>query len=54
VFEPAVGLVLRPEVAALSLSASSLIVALNALALRRLALRDGAPVLTRRRDRHHG
>ncbi|HET7277246.1 MAG TPA: heavy metal translocating P-type ATPase [Dermatophilaceae bacterium] len=38
VFEPALGLVLRPEVAALSMSGSSVIVAVNALALRRLRL----------------
>jgi len=38
VFEPAFGLVLRPEIAALSMSGSSLIVAVNALALKRLRL----------------
>jgi P-type Cu2+ transporter len=38
VFEPAFGLVLRPEIAALSMSGSSLIVAVNALTLKRLAL----------------
>jgi P-type Cu2+ transporter len=38
VFEPAFGLVLRPEIAALSMSGSSLLVALNALLLRRLKL----------------
>jgi P-type Cu2+ transporter len=38
VFEPAFGLVLRPEIAALSMSGSSVIVAVNALALRRLRL----------------
>jgi Cu2+-exporting ATPase len=38
VFEPAFGLVLRPEIAALSMSGSSLIVALNALTLKRLPL----------------
>ncbi|WP_284577012.1 heavy metal translocating P-type ATPase [Streptomyces sp. 2P-4] len=38
VFEPATGLVLRPEIAALSMSGSSVIVALNALALKRLHL----------------
>ena len=44
VFEPAFGLVLRPEIAALSMSGSSVIVAVNALALRRLRLprRPGA------------
>jgi P-type Cu2+ transporter len=43
VFEPAFGLVLRPEIAALSMSGSSLIVALNDLALRRLRLPTPAP-----------
>ncbi|MEX2421771.1 MAG: copper-translocating P-type ATPase, partial [Actinomycetota bacterium] len=38
VFEPSLGLTLRPEIAALSMSGSSLIVALNALALKRLSL----------------
>jgi P-type Cu2+ transporter len=38
VFAPAFGLVLRPEIAALSMSGSSLIVAVNALALKRLRL----------------
>ena len=38
VFEPAFGLVLRPEIAALSMSGSSVIVAVNALMLKRLAL----------------
>jgi Cu2+-exporting ATPase len=38
VFEPALGLVLRPEIAALSMSGSSLLVAVNALLLRRLRL----------------
>ena len=36
VFEPAFGLVLRPEIAALSMSGSSFIVAINALLLKRL------------------
>ncbi|WP_436790550.1 heavy metal translocating P-type ATPase [Yinghuangia sp. YIM S10712] len=40
VFEPAFGLVLRPEIAALSMSGSSFIVAVNALALKRLHLPD--------------
>jgi Cu2+-exporting ATPase len=49
VFEPSLGLTLRPEIAAISMSGSSLIVAVNALALKRLRLpggeRDeGAPV----------
>ncbi|MFC4942056.1 heavy metal translocating P-type ATPase [Pseudonocardia sp. GCM10023141] len=38
VFEPAFGLVLRPEIAALSMSGSSLLVAVNALMLKRLRL----------------
>jgi len=38
VFEPAFGLVLRPEIAALTMSGSSLIVAVNALLLKRLQL----------------
>jgi Cu2+-exporting ATPase len=37
-FEPAFGLVLRPEIAALSMSGSSLLVAVNALLLKRLRL----------------
>ncbi|MDX8056498.1 hypothetical protein SK571_44590 [Lentzea sp. BCCO 10_0798] len=37
-FEPAFGLMLRPEIAALSMSGSSVIVAVNALALKRLRL----------------
>ena len=38
VFEPSIGLVLRPEIAALSMSGSSVIVAVNALMLKRLRL----------------
>ena len=38
VFEPRFGLVLRPEIAALSMSGSSVLVAVNALLLRRLKL----------------
>ena len=38
VFEPSLGLMLRPEIAALSMSGSSLIVAVNALLLKRLQL----------------
>jgi len=38
VFYPAFGLVLRPEIAALSMSGSSLLVAVNALLLKRLRL----------------
>jgi P-type Cu2+ transporter len=38
VFEPSIGLVLRPEIAALSMSGSSLLVAVNALLLKTLRL----------------
>ena len=38
VFEPTFGLTLRPEIAALSMAGSSLIVAVNALTLKRLRL----------------
>ncbi|MBI3647584.1 MAG: cadmium-translocating P-type ATPase [Actinobacteria bacterium] len=41
VFEPAFGLTLRPEIAAISMSGSSLIVAVNALALKRMRLPGG-------------
>ncbi|MGQ4617403.1 heavy metal translocating P-type ATPase [Nocardia sp. R7R-8] len=40
VFEPLIGLTLRPEIAAMSMSGSSIIVAVNALALKRLRLPD--------------
>jgi len=43
VFAPAFGLVLRPEIAALSMSGSSVLVAVNALALKRLRLPGPAP-----------
>jgi Cu2+-exporting ATPase len=43
VFAPAFGLVLRPEIAALSMSGSSLIVAVNALLLKRLRLPESPP-----------
>jgi Cu2+-exporting ATPase len=39
--EPSIGLVLRPEIAALSMSGSSFLVAVNALLLRRLRLPAG-------------
>ncbi len=42
VFVPAFGLVLRPEIAALTMSGSSFIVAVNALALKRLRLPEEA------------
>jgi Cu2+-exporting ATPase len=43
VFEPSLGLVLRPEIAALSMSGSSLLVAVNALLLKRLQLPEPVP-----------
>lgn len=43
VFEPGFGLVLRPEIAALSMSGSSFIVAMNALLLKRLKLPRAHP-----------
>jgi Cu2+-exporting ATPase len=45
VFQPAFGLVLRPEIAALSMSGSSVLVAVNALLLKRLRL-PGSPAVT--------
>ena len=42
VFEPAFGLVLRPEIAALSMSGSSFLVAVNAVMLKRLRLPSAA------------
>mgnify|MGYP000489326540 CR=1 FL=1 len=42
VFEPIFGLVLRPEIAALSMSGSSFVVAVNALLLKRLRLPEAA------------
>ncbi|WP_404386455.1 heavy metal translocating P-type ATPase [Knoellia locipacati] len=45
VFEPSLGLVLRPEVAALSMSGSSVIVAVNALMLKRLRLPAPPPAV---------
>ena len=44
VFEPAYGLVLRPEIAAISMSGSSFLVAVNALLLKRLRLPAVRPV----------
>ena len=43
IFEPSFGLVLRPEIAALSMSGSSLLVAVNALLLRGLELPVASP-----------
>ena len=47
VFEPSLGLALRPEIAAISMSGSSLLVAVNALWLKRLRLpeADGMPAV---------
>ena len=45
VFEPAFGLVLRPEIAALSMSGSSVLVAVNALLLKRLRLPEPIAVV---------
>jgi Cu2+-exporting ATPase len=44
VFEPGFGLVLRPEIAALSMSGSSVLVAVNALLLKRLKLTESDPL----------
>jgi Cu2+-exporting ATPase len=38
VFEPAFGLLLRPEIAAITMAGSSILVAVNALTLKRLRL----------------
>jgi P-type Cu2+ transporter len=43
VFEPGFGLMLRPEIAALSMSGSSLLVAVNAVLLKRLPLPEPRP-----------
>jgi Cu2+-exporting ATPase len=43
VFEPAFGLVLRPEIAAITMAGSSLLVAVNALTLKRLRLPQPMP-----------
>jgi Cu2+-exporting ATPase len=54
VFEPAFGLVLRPEIAALTMSGSSVIVAVNALLLKRLSLPAArAPALRLVRGSRH-
>ena len=59
VFEPSLGLVLRPEIAALSMAGFSIIVAVNALLLKRLRLPRAARLhravrLERERSRMHG
>ena len=53
VFEP-LGFVLRPEVGAISMAGSSIIVALNAVALKRLRLPDRAQREQHRRGRRAG
>lgn len=40
---PAIGLILRPEIAAIAMSGSSLVVALNALSLKRVKVRELVP-----------
>ena len=45
VFVPAFDLMLRPEIAALSMSGSSFLVAVNALLLKRLALPEPGGVM---------
>jgi hypothetical protein len=52
VFEPSIGLVLRPEIAALSMSGSSLIVAVNALLLLPHAGDDGGAAHASAHPRH--
>jgi len=54
VFEPAFGLVLRPEIAAITMAGSSFLVAVNALTLKRLSLpkpTPGAPAQASTRQR---
>ena len=55
VFEPSIGLTLRPEIAALSMSGSSFIVAVNALMLNRLRLptREGGEDVDAEAPRSH-
>jgi Cu2+-exporting ATPase len=48
VFEPAFGLVLRPEIAAITMAGSSFLVAVNALTLKRLRLPKPTPAAHRR------
>ncbi|MEJ7704399.1 MAG: HAD-IC family P-type ATPase [Geodermatophilaceae bacterium] len=52
VFVPAFGFVLRPEIAALSMSGSSVIVAVNALMLKRLRLPAAPDAVTGARPAH--
>jgi len=48
VFMPAFGLMLRPEIAALTMSGSSFLVAMNALLLKRLRLPAANPVVAKK------
>jgi Cu2+-exporting ATPase len=48
VFEPAFGLVLRPEIAAITMAGSSFLVAVNALTLKRLQLPKTSEMTTQR------
>ncbi len=50
VFEPSLGLILRPEIATLSLSGSSFLVAVHALLLERLRLTEPADLAPPARD----
>jgi Cu2+-exporting ATPase len=54
VFKPAFGLVLRPEIAAIAMSGSTLIVAVNALMLRRLHLSSAPPAVNEKSAHHSG
>jgi Cu2+-exporting ATPase len=40
---PSIGLILRPEIAAIAMSGSSLVVALNALSLKRIKVKELVP-----------
>jgi hypothetical protein len=40
---PSIGLILRPEIAAIAMSGSSLVVALNALSLKRVKVKELVP-----------
>ncbi|AFU02111.1 ATPase P [Nocardia brasiliensis] len=54
VFVPAFGFTLRPEIAAMSMSGSSIIVALNAVSLKRLRLPGQSPAQSaEERPAHH-
>jgi hypothetical protein len=40
---PSIGLILRPEIAAIAMSGSSLVIALNALSLKRVKVKELVP-----------